>query len=84
MHRIFLYIIQKNKRFVFLQNPAPIRLGPEQYVCPYCGKAMKSRAEMVRHIRIHTGEKPYICNMCNYKTNRKSSLDSHVYRIHRY
>ena len=67
----------------FLQNE-PIRIGPEQYACPYCGKLLKSRAEVVRHIRIHTGETPFSCNYCNYRTKWKSSLKLHIDRRHKF
>ena len=64
-----------------LQNE-PVQLGPYQFACPYCSKIQKKRSEMIRHIKIHTGEKPFLCKFCDYKCNLKSSLESHMSRRH--
>uniref|UniRef100_A0A3P8VUU0 Zinc finger protein 236 n=1 Tax=Cynoglossus semilaevis TaxID=244447 RepID=A0A3P8VUU0_CYNSE len=46
--------------------------------CPYCPKSFKKPSDLVRHIRIHTGEKPYKCEECGKSFTVKSTLDSHV------
>ncbi|XP_053324282.1 zinc finger protein 236 [Spea bombifrons] len=46
--------------------------------CTYCPKSFKKPSDLIRHIRIHTGEKPYKCDECGKTFTVKSTLDSHV------
>lgn len=46
--------------------------------CNFCPKSFKKPSDLVRHIRIHTGERPYKCDECGKSFTVKSTLDSHV------
>uniref|UniRef100_A0A3Q3H1V4 Zinc finger protein 236 n=1 Tax=Kryptolebias marmoratus TaxID=37003 RepID=A0A3Q3H1V4_KRYMA len=46
--------------------------------CHHCGKAFKKPSQLVRHIRIHTGERPYKCTHCNKAFNQKVVLQTHM------
>ena len=58
------------------------RLGIKRHVCGYCGKRCMTPAELVRHERIHTGEKPFECQHCDKKFALKHSLTVHTLRNH--
>ena len=45
--------------------------------CKTCGKKFKKPSQLVRHERIHNGEKPFVCNICEKAFNQKNSLDLH-------
>ncbi|XP_059921116.1 zinc finger protein 236-like isoform X3 [Gadus macrocephalus] len=46
--------------------------------CNFCPKSFKKPSDLVRHIRIHTGERPYKCDECGKNFTVKSTLDCHV------
>uniref|UniRef100_A0A8C7LPF8 Zinc finger protein 236 n=1 Tax=Oncorhynchus mykiss TaxID=8022 RepID=A0A8C7LPF8_ONCMY len=46
--------------------------------CNFCPKSFKKPSDLVRHIRIHTGERPYKCDKCGKNFTVKSTLDCHI------
>ena len=50
--------------------------------CNYCGKIFTRPAELERHIRVHTGERPYKCPHCDYSGRQQIHLKSHLVTRH--
>lgn len=46
--------------------------------CPYCAKEFKKPSDLVRHIRIHTHEKPFKCKECYRAFTLKSTMTAHM------
>ncbi|KAK3872300.1 hypothetical protein Pcinc_022603 [Petrolisthes cinctipes] len=70
-------------------HPHPPSLAPPQryamdnkFRCCWCGKLSTTRYDYDKHLRTHTGEKPFACSQCSFRTGDRSSLSKHVRRHH--
>ncbi|XP_029991359.1 zinc finger protein 771-like [Sphaeramia orbicularis] len=46
--------------------------------CPACGKSFQYNTALQRHIRCHTGERPFDCTVCEKKFKQKGGLQAHM------
>lgn len=51
------------------------------HLCNYCTKEFRKPSDLVRHLRVHTREKPFHCKICNRAFAVKSTLTTHL-KIH--
>ena len=50
---------------------------PGRHICPYCGRGCAKPSVLQKHIRAHTGERPYPCVPCGFSFKTKSNLYKH-------
>ncbi|XP_069478569.1 zinc finger and BTB domain-containing protein 8A isoform X2 [Ambystoma mexicanum] len=53
-----------------------------RFKCPFCTHMVKRKADLKRHLRCHTGERPYPCEACGKRFTRLEHLRSHFRTIH--
>ncbi len=56
--------------------------GDHRYKCIFCVFSSQHKGDMQRHTRVHTGEKPFKCTVCNYASTQSPPLSTHMRSKH--
>merc|ERR1739838_376429 len=48
------------------------------WICSVCSYQSIKKDHLQKHIRTHTGEKPFACPYCPYCASQKTSLQNHI------
>ena len=57
-------------------------LKKDPLMCYECGTTFSCRANVRRHMRIHSGYRPFKCQFCPWTFNRKEVLQGHIKKKH--
>ena len=52
--------------------------GKTVHLCAVCLYETDRKSDLTKHMRTHTGVKPYACNKCTYRAAQKSHLTNHM------
>ncbi|KAL0808903.1 hypothetical protein ABMA28_012570 [Loxostege sticticalis] len=53
---------------------------PKNKICTHCGRGFSTRRILTHHIRTHTGERPFVCAVCDAAFAQKGALRTHLKR----
>ncbi|XP_047741758.1 longitudinals lacking protein, isoforms H/M/V isoform X16 [Hyalella azteca] len=53
-----------------------------KHMCGFCNKKFNTPSKLARHVRTHTGERPYLCPQCDQRFNQKEILHRHLRTVH--
>ena len=69
-----------NNSSVAKKPKAPKSPSEKPHICPVenCGKRFSRSDELTRHLRIHTGQKPFQCHICLRCFSRSDHLTTHI------
>ncbi|CAD5223238.1 unnamed protein product [Bursaphelenchus xylophilus] len=59
-------------------SKTPLQDRPHKCPKPDCDRRFSRSDELTRHIRIHTGQKPFQCRICSRSFSRSDHLTTHV------
>lgn len=48
-----------------------------QYICPHCAHEFTSRQNLLEHVNLHTGLRPYTCRYCGAQFRQASQFSLH-------
>ena len=67
---------------VLNHHQARVHSKVRDFMCNVCNKEWFSKAELVNHMRCHTGEKPFVCEICSKGFSDKQFLQKHIMGTH--
>ena len=55
----------------------------KEHICQVCKKGFGGKDKLRSHMLIHTGEKPFKCDKCNYAGTKGYNLEKHMWLVHK-
>ena len=55
-----------------------VRVGAQIYNCHKCDDSFELSGDLATHVRLHSGEMAFNCELCNFPSNTLDRLKTHI------
>ena len=55
---------------------------PKPYQCPHCSYQARREYQLEEHVYSHTGERPFACELCDYRSAHRCNITRHALQEH--
>lgn len=78
MHPVVFFRHNLNRKLLFIIGATKGKLGGIINVCSHCPYSTPVLSHFKRHLLIHSGKRPFSCEMCSKSFRQKEHLKSHL------